>query len=94
VQVADDAEVPGLPCGCLSHDKCSCPKAVTPAGKVAKVLHRLGPHALLPPSSAQRPGEQAACPLTGLSLSQIGELKETPPDVLQQSWKGIVQRLE
>jgi hypothetical protein len=34
------------------------------------------------------------CPLTGLTLSQIAELKKTPPEVLQQNWKGIVQRLE
>jgi hypothetical protein len=93
-QAADDAEAGGLSCGCSSPDKCTCPKAGTPAGDVAKLLCGPAAHAALPASGAQRPGEQAACPFTGLSLSQIAELKKTPPEVLQQSWKGIVQRLE
>ncbi len=34
-----------------------------------------------------------ACPLTGLTLSQIAELKRSPPEALQREWKSIAQRL-
>lgn len=94
LQAVDDAAVQGLPCGCLSPDKCSCHKGNTLEGGVVKLLSTPGSLALVPPSCAQRPGEAPACPLTGLSLSQVEELKEAVPDSLQQSWKSIVQRLE
>ena len=35
-----------------------------------------------------------ACPLTGLTMSQIAELQKTPPEVLAQRWRGLTQRLE
>lgn len=70
---------------CLDLAKAMCPSSSGPfpAASVAAAAGKGGPQ----PFGSE-------CPLTGLTLSQIAELKKTPPEVLQQNWKGIVQRLE
>lgn len=81
--VAGSAGAAPLPCGCRSLAECSClaPAALTTAQQAAQTL--AAAHGL----------DASACPLTGLTLSQIAELKSSPPEALQQAWRSIAQRL-
>lgn len=84
---AEDPGVPGLlPCGCASLASCSCLAGKSTAAQAAAALSCC--HQGLEVSAG------AACPLTGLTLSQIAELKRSPPEALQRDWKDIAQRLE
>lgn len=87
LQAAADKEAAApLPCGCPRLAECSClaAPALTAAQQAASKLelaHRLDVSA------------GPSCPLTGLTLSQIAELKRSPPEALQRDWKSIAQRL-
>lgn len=78
-----DAGAP-LPCGCASLAQCTC--LVQRSAGQAAAAQLAACHSLDVSGGAQ-------CPLTGLTLSQIAELKRSPPEALQQDWRSIAQRL-
>jgi hypothetical protein len=83
---ASEPDMPPLPCGCASLESCTCGRSGSTAGKAAAslALARCG----------MKETNGPACPLTGLTLSQIAELKRSPPEALQREWKSITQRLQ
>ncbi|PSC74037.1 hypothetical protein C2E20_2624 [Micractinium conductrix] len=96
------------PCTCGNPVQCSCGarRAGTAAGGGHLKIRELPPGASeLSTSSSDAvcgAGEGSSsgdvlecgeCPLTGLTLSQIAELKRTPPEGLQRRWRSIAERL-
>lgn len=91
-----------LPCGCPSLAECTC---TLPNGSAAKaaaqqlaICHSVAladdAAPVEPEKGPHRHGSKGlSCPFTGLTLSQIAELKQTPPEHLQRTWRGIAQRL-
>lgn len=84
-QKAAERDMPRLPCGCASLAECKCLQGASTAAQAAAPLALA--HRGLEVSGGP------SCPLTGLTLSQIAELKGSPPEALQQDWKRIAQRL-
>lgn len=96
-KAASEAKPP--PCGCPSAAQCTC---MLPNGSAAKlaaqqltICHSVALADDAAPAGPEggSPLGRGQCPFTGLSLSQIAELKKTPPEQLQRTWRGIAQRL-
>lgn len=84
-----------MPCSCPSPAQCTCR---SPDGSAAKSAALAICQSIALPCDAASAGvvdkaARAQCPFTGLTLSQIAELKQAPPEQLQRSWRGIAQRL-